>query len=73
MSLYLPLTALVGAGLIFLFWQGWVIWRAIHMMRVADFVVSKKYEAEGRYRLSKEYHDSEFASARGRRLRRQRK
>jgi uncharacterized membrane protein (DUF4010 family) len=63
---------LLVAGLVFVPWQAWVIWRAVHMMRVADYVAAKKYEAEGRYKLSKDYHETEFASARRRRLRRQR-
>ena len=61
------------AGSIFLIWQAWVVWRVVRVMRVADFVASKKYEAESRYRLSREYHETEFASARGRRMRRMRR
>ena len=64
---------LIAAGLVFLPWQAWVIWRAVRMTRVADFTAAKRYEAEGRYRLAEEYHETEFASARARRLRRQRK
>src|SRR5262245_12677431 len=63
---------LLVAGSVFLPWQAWVVWRVVHMMRVADYVASRRYAAEGRFKLPKEYHETEFASARARRLRRQR-
>jgi len=54
---------------LFVPWQAWVIRRAVHVMQVADYVAGKRYEAEGRYRLSAEYHDTEHATLAARRRR----
>ncbi|WP_046904404.1 hypothetical protein [Croceibacterium atlanticum] len=64
----LPLAAGLLAPVL-LPWIGFLVWRTLHAFRVADRVAARKYENEGRYQLSKEYHDTVFASTTRRRMR----
>ena len=52
----------VVVGALCLTWLIWGVSRAVHVLKVADWKASKQYERKGRYLLSREYHETVFAS-----------
>jgi len=52
---------LVAAGALALAWLGFIGWRSVRLLKAAGMRAGRRYERDGRYRLSAEYHDTEFA------------